>query len=87
MSAQINLLSDEERRHPGTMLLRTLLGTVSLVAVAAHVLYGALAYLLLADARGSQQRAFMDRFAVEHRENAGHTGANRANIGVWRGFP
>ena len=57
MSAQINLLSDEERHHPGAMLLRTLLGTVSLVAVAALVLYGALAYLLLTDARGSQQRA------------------------------
>lgn len=59
MNAHINLLKDEERRHPGAVLLRSLVGTASLVAVAALVLYGVLAYLLLVDARGGQQRAEM----------------------------
>jgi len=37
--------------------------------------------------RGCQQRTFMDSCAVQHGQHSGHAGADRANIGIWRGFP
>lgn len=49
MNAHINLLALDERRNPGVMIMKTVLGTGGLVAIAGILIYGVMAYVLLKD--------------------------------------